>query len=130
MKRTWITFTDHFEPGPMTPWVHRAVDAPIWVDAKVHEPPLPEPVPGEGYARYHIEIDGVTFEFVSKVEIQRCVEVLSERHLPSTLALCRGTGMGPNRHWLSRLPSRAKSWRYRERAVKELRRFLQSLDQG
>ena len=61
------------------------------------------------------------FEFASLHELRRCIDVLGRKLLPTTRALSEGTGTGPNRHWLSRLPAAAKPWKYRERAV----RFLQ-----
>jgi hypothetical protein len=32
--------------------------------------------------------------------------------------------MGPNSHWLSRLPAKAKPWRYRRRAAAYLQQSL------
>ncbi|NJO92243.1 MAG: hypothetical protein HC831_27190 [Chloroflexia bacterium] len=44
------------------------------------------------------------------------------KHLPSTIELSnkRGTGYGPNNHWLSRLPGNIKSFAKREKIVKAL----------
>jgi hypothetical protein len=121
MKKIRVTYTDTFAPAPMTFWVHRPSE-----DRRVFEPPLPKPVPGQGFARYHVEFDGFEFVFASLLELRTCIEVLGQRLLPTTRALSVGTGSGPNSHWLSRLPSSVKPWRYRQRAV----RFLaEALDQ-
>src|SRR5215831_11109857 len=122
MKRHWTEFTPEWRPGPMTFWVHRHLDADSWSTASTFDPPKPAPVSGRGYATYFVEIDGVTFKFASLDEFRECIRVLSLKVLPSTRALsaARGTGVGPNSHWLSRLPSRAKPWRYRERATRYL----------
>ena len=37
--------------------------------------------------------------------------------------------MGPNSHWLSRLPANVKSWRYREKAVAHLEEALVKSEQ-
>jgi hypothetical protein len=67
------------------------------------------------------------FEFASLAEVRVCIEVPSRKVLPTTIRLTeeRGRGgVGPNGHWLSRLPSRVLTWRYRERAVGYMRRAL------
>lgn len=80
------------------------------------------PVPGKGFPTFHVEFDGFTFAFASLDELDICLETLSKKLLPTSLQLAakRGTGVGPNSHWLSRLPAKVKPWRYREKAVKYL----------
>ncbi|MBI3407517.1 MAG: hypothetical protein HY040_04075 [Planctomycetes bacterium] len=124
MKRHWITYTDQWVAGSMSYWVHREADGRPWHEAKIFDPPLPRPVPCKGYPCYHVEVNGVIFHFSSPQEIATCLEVLSLKLLPTTIRLAkqRGTGIGPNQHWLSRLPPKAKPWRYRQKAVKYLRK--------
>ena len=106
----------------MTSWVHRAVDGSARREATDFEPPLQPVVPGRGYPRFHVELDGFTFRFASLAELRECMRVLGQRVLPTSLALSEawGTGAGPNSHWLSRLPATVTPWRYRERAVRYL----------
>lgn len=71
---------------------------------------------------FMVEFDGFTFRFASLAELDVCVATLSQKVLPTTRRLSaeRDTEMGPNSHWLSRLPKDTKSWRYREQAVRYL----------
>jgi hypothetical protein len=106
----------------MTFWVHIEADGKPWSQAGVLDPPAPKPVPGRGWPIFHVEFDDFTFRFASLAELDVCVETLSKKLLPTSLRLSakRAAGVGPNGHWLSRLPKHTKSWRYRERAVKYL----------
>jgi hypothetical protein len=51
------------------------------------------------------------------------IEVLARNPLPTTRQLSseRGTTLGPNKHWLSRLPAKAKPLRFRRKLVTYLR---------
>lgn len=50
------------------------------------------------------------------------METLSQKVMPTSMQLSakRGGSVGPNSHWLSRLPKHVKPWRYREKAVSYL----------
>lgn len=127
MKRHWIEYW-HCEPMlPMTFWVHHSVrrHGP-WIDATEFDPPRQPPVPGKGYPIFHVEFNGFTFMFASLAEIRECTRVLGTKALPSTLNLSRerGTSVGPNSHWLSRMLARTKAWRYRKEAVAYLNKSL------
>jgi len=120
MKRHWMEFQEERGVSPMSFWVHRPIPpSRIWIDATEFEPPLQSSVPGMGYPLFNVEIDGFTFFFASLDEIRACIRVLGTKVLPRTLDLSaqRETTMGPNGHWLSRLPAKTKSWKYREKAV-------------
>jgi hypothetical protein len=105
----------------MTPWVHYAADGGPWYAATVYDPPSPGPVGGKGYPLYFVEVDGFTFEFASLHELAACAEVLTRKVLPATyLVEYKGQPFYSNTHWLSRLPAKTKTWRYRERAVRAL----------
>ena len=121
MKKHWIEYTEKWTTSPMSYWVHQELDSKYWYDAIEFDPPRPRPIPGKGYPFYSVEIDGFIFRFVSLAEIDRCMEVLSNKVLPTTLSLRadRGTTL-LNKHWLSRLPAKVKSWKYRQKAVKHL----------
>ena len=80
---------------------------------------------GEHFARDAVRAAtagaGVELVFTSPAELDTYVDVMSRKPLPSSRALSRGFPMGPNSHWLSRLPKKAKSVKHRETAVKYLR---------
>ena len=55
-------------------------------------------------------------------ELRVATEILGRTVLPTTIRLAEDHGVvegwiGPNKHWLSRLPGRVISWRYSEPAV-------------
>lgn len=104
--------------------MHHQVDAESWQDASVFNPPLPGPVGGRGWAQLVVEFDGIDLWFSSAAELDHFIDVLSQNPLPSIRRMTelRGIGFGPNNHWLSRLPARAKPAKYRRRLVTYLRR--------
>jgi hypothetical protein len=124
MKKASVIYLPAYEPTPLSFWVHRHLDADAWMNASQFDPPLPRPVPGQGWAQLVVEFDGVTVRFSSSAELNHFVDVLSRNPLPTTkrLAELRGTTLGPNSHWLSRLPARAKPRDFRERLIAYLER--------
>ena len=122
MKRHWIEYGPAWVDSPLSYWVHVEADDRPYYESERFDPPRPGPVPGRGYARLFVELDGVTLEFSSLAELDHLIEVLSRKALPTTRSLSarRPGGRGPNSHWLSRLPAKAKPWRYRQRAVRYL----------
>ena len=124
MKRCWIEYHDGWRDSAMSYQVDVEADGEPYYQAARFSPPRPGPAAGKGHARFFVDCDGFTFEFSSPLELDQCVEVLSQKHLPSTSELsARRLGrLGPNRHWLSRLPARAKPWKYRQLATRHLAR--------
>ena len=120
MKRHWIEYTEDFTPGPLTYWVH----IPSKSDPSQLIPPTPAWVPGKGYPTYYVEIDGFTFRFASRDELQVCIDVLERKLLPNTQRLAQERGGDPNEHWLRKMPDETKPWRYRAKAVKYLEKAL------
>jgi hypothetical protein len=123
MKRHWIEYSDERRESPMTYWVHQGPEGVHWRGAERVTPPLPGPVGGRGFPSFRVEFDGFTFVFASLAELDACVETLSRKNLPTSrrISEARGTGAGPNGHWLSRLPAKVTAWKYRERAAAYLR---------
>ncbi len=130
MKRHWIEYQETKPNCPMTYWVHREVDGKPWHAAEEFDPPRQKAVPGRGYPVFKVEFDGFTFEFASLAEIRVCTKTLQKKLLPRTIDLSRerGTTLGPNSHWLSRLPADVMPWRYREKAVTYLRKALNEFE--
>ena len=115
MKKHWIEYTEKRMASPISYWVYIEKDSQYWYQATEFDPPLPRAIPGEGYPYYYVEIDGFTFRFASLAEIDHCIDILSRKLLPTTLSLreARDTTL-LNKHWLSRLPGKVKSWKYRQ----------------
>jgi hypothetical protein len=113
----------------MSFWVHQNLDGDAWIRATLFSPPLPEPVLGQGYPTYFVDYGDVRLQFASIDELRVFVDTLGQRLLPTTraLSLARGTGLGPNSHWLSRLPAELKPWRKRQALTAYLRALLADL---
>ena len=130
MKKYEIGYSDSWQSYPMAYWVHIEKDNPLWYAAEEFDPPAPKRDAQGMYKIYKIEIDGFTFIFSSLEQLEYCIKVLSMKLLPTTIALSekRPGSMGPNSHWLSRLPARVKPWSYRQKAVKYLKKVKEELE--
>jgi len=124
MKRSWIEYHAKFIQSPMTYWVHIGRVHGRRIKTIEYEPPHPKPVAGEGYPLFFVELDGMTFQFSSLIEIRTCIETLSKKDLPTARQLFADEDFIYSTHWLSRLPMKVKTWRYREKAVKYLTNAL------
>ena len=130
MNRHWIEYHDRWQDSPLSFWVHTGQDSTAASEGPISAPPKPGPVPGKGYATLHVECDGFVFQFSSLAEVDHCIDVISQRNLPSTIRLTKAGpgGKGPNGHWLSRLPANVKPWSYRERAIRRISAARELLD--
>ncbi len=122
MSKFWIEYSDQYKPSPLSSWVHAPVDHEQWLYATEYDPPLPKQVSGKGYAIYKIEVRGWVLEFSSKEEIEHCIDILSNRNLPTTNQLankswCKGY---QHKHWLTKLPGALKTVKNRMQIVKLL----------
>lgn len=136
MKRSWIEYQSQYTRSPMSFWIHRRPSrksGPIvaWYeyDRDEYTPPLPRPVAGRGFAVFHVELDGFVFRFSSFDEMKRLIDIFSRQKLPTTYEAQREEGDDlsegiRNQHWLSRLPAKVLSSRYRQRAVNYLRESM------
>ena len=114
-----FSFAADWRHAPMAYWVH----VPLSPGGDAYWPPAPPRVPHRGYPLLHVSIGGEELCFSAPAQLDHCIDVLMHRLLPTSrqLSLRRGTGAGPNGHWLSRLPAKLKSPRMRARVVKVLR---------
>ncbi len=106
----------------MTFWVHHKIDREAGFDVANFDPPLSGVIGGKGYPLLRIQFMGVELMFSSIAEIEQAIEILGAKNLPTTFSLSqkRNTTVGPNGHWLSRLPARIKPWKKRERLLPSL----------
>ncbi len=119
MKNWHIEYTETYTATPMSFWVHKHLDHEIWSYAKEFDPSLPNAIPCKGYPVLVVNALGVELKFASIVEAEHFLDVISQKNMPSTQQLSheRNEKFGPNRHWLSRLPSRIKPWSKREKII-------------
>ncbi len=122
MPRWRIEFGENYRSSPVSFWVHQHLDHEVWTESTRFEPPLPKAIVGKGFPRLIIDAFGTELEFASIEEVEHCRQVLSQKNMPTSrqLASQRQTSMGPNSHWLSRLPADLKSWRKREKLLPKL----------
>lgn len=65
-----------------------------------------------------VHLDGVDLVFATPRELDMLTQTLSRNPLPSGCSLDPRFRLGrPNNHWLSRLPAKAKSHKYREKLI-------------
>lgn len=114
-----FTFEKDWRSAPVAFWVH----VPVPNTEKACDPPAPEPILHRGFLFLHVELEGVDLQFSAPAQLDHFIEVLSTKPLPtsSQLSLRRGVPVGPNSHWLSRLPAKLKTPRVREKVVRVLR---------
>jgi hypothetical protein len=116
----------------MAYWVHVESGEEPWYQAKEYDPPAPQPDGKLGYRVLCVELRGMTFRFSSREQLDACIKVLSCKPLPSSkrLSALRGSGAGPNQHWLSRLPASIKSFKGRQQVIEGLRDVVRGLAPG
>ncbi len=102
----------------MAQWVHLPLDHKEWHSATEFSPPLPS---GSRFPVLFVEFNGFVFEFWSLEEMDVCIHVLSRKNLPDVTKEWVDRS-GPGKHWLNKLPGRVLSRRYREPAVRYLRK--------
>jgi hypothetical protein len=117
--RIRIDYRDSPWISPLTPWVHKGVDALYW-KATLFDPPMPRATPGKGWPVWVVEYRGRELVFASPEEIEHAIDILSRKVLPAARKLGRPY-RAVNSHWLSRLLSSFKPWKVRLLVVKRLR---------
>jgi hypothetical protein len=121
----YFTFRPDWQTAPLAFWVHIPLN-----DAKTEfTPAAPVEVAHRGFAVLHVEVGEVELQFSSLPQLDHFIDVLDASRLPTTrqLSLQRGTSLGPNGHWLSRLPARLKAPRERKVLVSGLRKVRAEL---
>lgn len=126
MKQWRIEYRPAYTETPLSFWVHRHIDHEVWCYATQFEPELPKAIPCKGYPLLVVNALGIELEFASVAEVEHFLEVIGQKNMPTTqhLSRRRSNNYGPNRHWLSRLPSSIKSWPKRKKMIPIVERAL------
>ncbi len=113
-----FSYQPDWRTAPVALWVHHPVDG-----SDAFDPPVPSAIPHKGFAFLHVEFDAAELVFSAPAQLEHFIDVLSKKPLPTSRALSsqRGLPVGPNGHWLSRLPAKLKSPRTRVRLVESLK---------
>ena len=114
-----FTFESEWRYAPLAYWVHM----PIAGADDLFDPPAPPSIPHKGYALLRVQFEDHELQFSAPAQLKHFIDVLSTKPLPTSRQLSsrRGADVGPNGHWLSRLPAELKSPRKREKLVQALR---------
>jgi hypothetical protein len=120
MKHTFhFTYEKDWRTAPVAFWVH----LPVPGTKDECNPPAPMAIAHFGHAFLRVEFESHELQFSSLAQLDHFIDVLSRKPLPTSRQLSsrRGLPVGPNGHWLSRLPAELKSPRKREKLVQALR---------
>lgn len=113
-----FTYEKDWRTAPVAFWVH----VPVPGTSEACDPPAPVAIPHLGYAVLRVEFESHELQFSALAQLDHFIEVLSRKPLPTSrqLAALRNLPVGPNGHWLSRLPAELKSPRKRGKLVQVL----------
>ncbi|SFM71342.1 hypothetical protein [Marinobacter zhejiangensis] len=123
MSKYWVEYVKEYRPSPASLVVHRPLDCEHWSGATKFDPPLPQPEVGKGYPVSKVEAKGYELSFSSMEEVEHCIDVLSQKNLPTTRSLAEESWLGQgyqHLHWLTKLPSALKSYKERQKIVRLL----------
>lgn len=124
----WVEYDDSWRNAPLAFWVHIEQDGKPWINSKEFKPEAPKAIPHRGFAIICVAVQGAVLHFSSVEQLAECIRILSLNPLPTTrrLSALRRTTLGPNRHWLSRLPAKLKSPKIRPSVVSALSEALRA----
>lgn len=133
-----FTFEKDWRHAPLAFWVHLPTsDAPyaFWRhepadgSAGAFAPPAPREIPHKGYAVLRVQFEMHELQFSAPEQLDHFIQVLSSTPLPTTRQLSSRLSLeiGPNSHWLSRLPAALKAPKKRAKLVDALRSIRETV---
>ena len=128
MKKWRVEYSQQRKFSPISWWVHQAINnkKTEWRHSENYEPPFPKPVVLKGFPYLIVSVGNFDLEFASSYEVEHCINILSQKNLPSTKSMvCPNftTYKGYN-HWLASFPAYLKSWKLRQKTVNLLAQAL------
>jgi hypothetical protein len=119
-----FSYQPDWRNAPAAFWVHRPV-----AGSDRFDPRAPPAVPHKGFVFLHVEFGAIELRFSAHAQLDHFIDTLAKKPLPTSRALSaqRGLPVGPNGHWLSRLPASLKSPHKRMRLVKLLKEIRASV---
>ncbi len=120
-----FTLEADWRTAPLAFWVH----VPASGLNSEYVPPAPVPVLHKGFMFLHVDAADVDLQFSSLAQLEHFIEVMEAKPLPTSRQLSRKRelAVGPNSHWLSRLPAKLKAPRERGKLVCKLRAIREQL---
>ena len=136
MKSAQLTYHRAFPWSPISGWAGAREYGWVQRPNASGQPRLPEtiyhPFPWQRllWCRLAVHFQGVDLLFAMPLELDQFIAVMGANPLPSGRSLLPEQRRGrPNNHWLSRLPAKAKTWKFRQAVCRyletspEVRRF-------
>lgn len=120
-----FTLEPDWRAAPLAFWVH----VPVTGSDTECVPPAPVEVLHKGFMILHVAATDVDLQFSSLAQLDHFIEVMAAEPLPTSrqLAKKRELPVGPNSHWLSRLPAKLKAPKERLKLVSKLRAVREQL---
>lgn len=120
-----FTFEPDWRAAPLAFWVH----VPVEGSTPAYDPPAPPAVLHKGFLFLHVDAAGVDLQFSSPAQLDHFIDVMETKPLPTSRQLSRKRklSVGPNSHWLSRLPANLKAPKERAKLVGKLRAVRERL---
>jgi len=123
MKDVWVTYSAGYPWTRMTLYAHRHIhfttpgpDLPAYYSSR------------KRWAQLHVLLDGIELVIGDPDELAYLCHVFSQKVMPSGRAFDGRTPVGrPNGSWLSRLPSKAKTPKFRRRFLAYLTRDTRAM---
>ena len=121
----YFTLEPDWQTAPLAFWVHVPVAGP---DTE-YVPSAPVEVLHKGFMVLHVEAADVDLQFSSLAQLDHFIEVMTAKPLPTSrqLSRMRELPVGPNSHWLSRLPAKLKAPKDRAKLVCRLQAVREQL---
>ena len=128
MKKSWLTYSNELTSTPITPWVDDG-QRYGWVNERAENGQWRRPkrvrtafqTQLKQWCVLEVDYLDVRLVFALPTELDNFIEIMSTNPLPSGPSLLKGQKFGrPNKHWLSRLPAKAKSLKFRQAICKWL----------
>ena len=113
-----FTLEPDWRTAPLAFWVH----VPVGGSDTEYVPLAPVEVLHKGFMILHVDAADVDLQFSSLAQLDHFIEVMAAKPLPTSRQLSRKRELpvGPNTHWLSRLPARLKAPKERMKLVCKL----------
>ena len=120
-----FTLEPDWRTAPLAFWVHVPVDGS---DTEC-DPSAPMEVLHKGFMVLHVDAADLDLQFSSLAQLDHFIEVMVAKPLPTSRQLSKRPELpvGPNSHWLSRLPAKLKSPKERGKMVSRLQAVREQL---
>jgi hypothetical protein len=132
MSQWKISYHTSRKFSPISYWVHEGIGENVnpYMECEEFVPPFPYKLMNQGFQYLQVTFQGNELGFASMLEVDHFREILMQKNLPTTksLSVIRGTGYGPNNHWLSRLPANLKSWVKREKLIAAINKVKREIE--